>query len=379
MSEKLLTPLDVMPPALRQLVESILKKHLPTSRNPSTANSTKLAKRLEVLENLWAELHWEHSISDLQQRRQNLQQRIEQRMTLLQPRLPKLRQKYAARLQKRRQKLSAKRERWEQKKQTWRNALKASRHDLAAKQQLLTLPLNELIEHRIRESEAELQHATASYNEQAMLLQQVENNGNTSLQRKKRSLTSAFTALQHSLKQMQDQAPQQLRQLQQQTAQRRHDFCALVSTWKNAATERETRLLAELEVWNKRHPMLSAALPSWDDLEASWQQLSAYKQTLTEQSQQLWQRKQRLSSAEQTMQTEWQRVSSKPSWSGLRSEGQRTDWLKSSLPLRRIWRDLFPCMIACAQLKKELLSGGFLAPDEYPEIDLAWAAVELRW
>lgn len=96
------------------------------------------------------------------------------------------------------------------------------------------------------------------------------------------------------------------------------------------------RLHAELEAWNRQHPMLSAALPSWDDLQASWQQLSDYKQNLNGQSQQLRQRKQHLSSAEQTMQAEWQHVNGKPSWSRLRSEGQRMDWLKNSLPPRRI-------------------------------------------
>ena len=377
MSEKLLNPLDMIPPALRQLVEYILTKHQLPSRNPSTASSTRLAKRLEALESLWAELQWQPSISDLTQRAQNLQQRSEQRMTLLQPRLPKLRQKYVTRLQKRRQKLSAKKQRWEQKKQTWRNALLVSRRDLKAKQTLLTLPSTQLIEQQLLTYNSEWQRDDKTIAEQSRLLKQAENNYASSLQQTKRRLTHDFNALEQSLKEKQQQAPQLTKQLQQQNAQFRCDLPGLVSTWSAAATGRETRLLAELEHWNAQHPILSDALPSWDDLQASWQQLNAYKQTLTETSQQLQQRKQQVRSVEQTMQAEWQRVSGRPSLLRLHSEGQRMDWLKNSLPLRRVWRDLFPRMIACAQLKKELLSGGFLAPDEYPEIDIAWASVEL--
>jgi hypothetical protein len=78
------------------------------------------------------------------------------------------------------------------------------------------------------------------------------------------------------------------------------------------------------------------------------------------------------------MQTEWQRVSTKPSLSTPPSVGQRQDWLKKSLPLRIIWRELLSLMKRCALLKAELLTGGFLSVEEYPEIDVAWAAVEFR-
>ncbi len=151
----------------------------------------------------------------------------------------------------------------------------------------------------------------------------------------------------------------------------------LVATWKDAAIERETRLRDELEAWKTKRPILSVVVPSWDDLSASLQQLSDYKQNLNVWSQQLHQRKKLLANAEQTMQAEWQRVNAKPSLLALHSAEQRQDWLKKSLLLRLIWRDLLPLMKRCALLKVELLTGGFLTVEEYSEIDVVWAAVEL--
>jgi hypothetical protein len=376
MSEKLLTPLEVMPPALRQLVETIRKKHWQTSQNPLIASSTKLGKQLEVLENLWAELQWEHSISDLQQRTQTLQQRKAERTTLLQQHLPALRQKYARRLEKKRQKLSAKKLSWKQKKQMWRESLKASKRDLAAKLEQLTWPSTQLIEQQLLTYENEWKSAEQQIAEQSKLLQQAENSYDASLQQKKQTLKNAFNALQMSLSDKQQQAPQLLMKLQQQNAQRRRELPGLVATWKNAAIEREMRLQEELEAWKTKHPILSVAVPSWDDLNASLQQLSDYEQSLNEWSQQLHQRKKLLASAEQTMQTEWQRANAKPSLLALHSTEQRMDWLKKSLPLRLVWRELLPLMKRCALLKVELLTNAFLDVEEYPEIDVAWATVE---
>jgi hypothetical protein len=215
MSEKLLTPLDVMPPALRHLVESILKKHPPTSRNPLNANSTKLERQLAVLESLWAELQWQPFVTALQEREQTLQQRKAERTTLLQQRLPMRRQKYARRLEKQRQKLNEKKLSWAQRKHMWRESLKASKRDLAAKSEQLTWPSKQLIEQQLLTYENEWKNAEQRIAEQSKLLQQAENSYDASLQQKKQTLKNAFSALQKSLSNRQQQAPQLLTQLQQ--------------------------------------------------------------------------------------------------------------------------------------------------------------------
>ena len=378
MSEKLLTPLEIMPPALRHLIETILKKHQRTSQNLLIASSTKLGKQLEILENLWAELQWQHSINDLQQRATSSAQRKTERPMLVQQQLPKLRQKYARRLEKRRQKLSAKKLSWQQKKQTWRNSLKASKRELAAKLTLLTWPSTQFIEQQLQTYENEWKSVAQRIDEQSKLLQQAENSYDASLRQKKQTLTNAFNSLKKSLSEKQLQAPQLLTKLQQQNAQSRSELPGLIATWKSAATEREMRLYDELEAWKTKHPMLFVAVPSWEDLSASLQQLSDYKQSLNDWSQQLQQRKKALDSAEQNMLAEWQRVNAKPSLSALHSTEQKTDWLRKSLPLRLVWRELLPLMKRCALLKVELLTSGFLGAEEYPEIDVAWSAVEFQ-
>lgn len=378
MSEKLLFPLEVMPPALRHLVESIRKKHPPTSRNPLNANCTKLEKQLAVLENLWAELQWDHSVSDLHTRTQTLQQRKAERTTLLQPHLPKLRQKYAHRLEKKRQKLSAKKLSWEQRKQMWRESLKASKRELAAKLEQLTWPSTQLIEQQLLSYENEWKSAEQRIDEQSKLLQQAESSYDASVQQQKLTLKNTFNALQQRLSNKQQQAPQLLKKLRQQNTQSRNELPGLVATWKSAAIGREMRLHDELEAWKTKHPMLTVALPSWDDLNASLQELSSYKQSLNDWNQQLQQRKMALSSAELRMQAEWQRVNARPSLLGLHSAEQRQDWLKKLLPLQTIWRELHPLMKRCALLKDELLTGGFLGAEEFPEIDVAWTMVEFR-
>ena len=378
MSEKLLTPLEVMPPALRQLVESIRKKHPPTSRNPSNASYTKLEKQLAVLENLWAELQWEHSVSDLQARTQTLQQRKAGRTTLLQPHLPKLRQKYARRLEKKRQELSAKKLSWEQQKQMWRESLKASKREFAAKSAQLTWPSTQLIEQQLLSYENEWKSAEQRIAEQSKLLRQAESSYDASVQQKKQTLKNDFNALQQRLNNKQQQAPQLLTKLRQQNTQSRSELPGLVATWKRAAIGREMRLRDELEAWKTKHPMLTVALPSWNDLSASLQELSSYKQSLNDWNQQLQQRKMALTSAELRMQAEWQRVNAKPSLWGLHSAAQRQDWLKKLLPLQTIWRELHPLMKRCALLKAELLTGGFLGAEEFAEVDLAWAMAEFH-
>ena len=378
MSEKLLTPLEVMSPALRHLVESILKKQPPTSQNPLNASSTKLEKQLAVLESLWAELQWEPFVAALQERTQTLQQRKAERTTLLQPHLPKLRQKYAHRLLKKRQKLSAKKLSWEQRKQMWRESLKASKRELGEKSAQLTLPSTHIVEQQLLTYENEWKSAAQRIDEQSKLLQQAENSYESSVKQKRLTLKNAFNALQKSLSDKQQQAPQLLKKLRQQNIQSRSELPGLVATWKSAATGREMRLHAELKAWKTKHPILSAAVPSWDDLNASLQELSSYKQSLNDWNQQLQQRKKVLSSAELRMQAEWQRVNAKPSLWGLHSAEQRQDWLKKSLPLRTIWRELLPLMKRCALLKAELLTGGFLDDEAFPKIDVAWTMVEFR-
>lgn len=378
MSEKLLTPLEVMPEALRHLVESIRKKHPPTSRNPLNASSTRLEKQLAVLESLWAELQWEHSVSDLQARTQTLQQRKAERTTLLQPHLPKLRQKYARRLEKRKEKLSAKKLSWEQRKQMWRESLKASKRELAAKSAQLTWPSTQLIEQQLLSYENEWKSAEQRIDEQSKLLQQAESSYDASVKQKKLTLKNDFNALQQRLNNKQQQAPQLLKKLRQQNAQSRSELPGLVATWKSVATGREMRLRDELEAWKTKHPILSVALPSWDDLNASLQELSSYKQSLNDWNQQLQQRKMVLNSAELHMQIEWQSVNAKPSMWGLHSDELRQDWLKKLLPLQTIWRELHPLMKRCALLKDELLTGGFLGAEEFSEVDSAWRMLELR-
>ena len=187
-----------------------------------------------------------------------------------------------------------------------------------------------------------------------------------------------FNALQQRLSNKQQQAPQLLKKLRQQNMQSRSELPGLVATWKSVATGREMRLRDELEAWKAKHPMLTVALPSWDDLNASLQELNSYKQSLNDWNQQLQQRKMALNNAELRMQAEWQRVNAKPSLLGLHSAEQRQDWLKKLLPLQTIWRELHPLMKRCALLKDELLTGGFLGTEEFPEIDVAWTMLKFR-
>jgi transcription-repair coupling factor (superfamily II helicase) len=236
----------------------------------------------------------------------------------------------------------------------------------------------QLIEQQLLTYENEWKNAEQRIDEQSRLLQQAESSYDASLQQKKQTLKNAFNALQQRLSNKQQQAPQLLKKLRQQNTQSRSELPGLVATWKSAATGREMRLRDELEAWKTKHPMLTVALPSWHDLNASWQELSSYKQSLNDWNQQLQQRKMALSSAELRMQAEWQRANAKPSLWGLHSAEQRQDWLKKSLPLRTIWRELHPLMKRCALLKAELLTGGFLAAEEFLEIDVAWTMVELR-
>ncbi len=376
MSEKLPTPLEVMQPEVRHWLESVIKKYQHLAQSASTANSPKLEQQYAQLINLWAELQWEHSVNALQTRTQTLQQRKARRTTLLQQQLPKLRQKYAHRLQKKRQDLSAKRQNWEQRKQTWREFLKRSKRDLAAKLEQQTMPSTHFVEQQLLTYENEWKSAEQRIAEQSTLLQQAESSYDSNVKQKKLTLKNAFTALQKSLSDKQQQAPQLLKKLRQQNTQSRNELPGLVATWKSAATGREMRLRDELEAWKMKHPTVSVALPSWDDLNASLQELSSYKQSLNDWNQQLQQRKKVLDRAEQNMVAEWQRVNAKPSLSGLHSAELRTEWLKKSLPLRLVWRDLLPLMKRCALLKDELLTAGFLCVEEFPEIDVGWAAVQ---
>jgi hypothetical protein len=288
-------------------------------------------------------------------------------------------------LQKRKQKLAAKKQRWELKKQKLRESLQASKRALAEQSRLLSLTSEQLACELPLGYDSEWQNAERRIAEQNTLLQQAESNYEPSLTEKRLTLTNAFNALKKSLSERQLQAPLTLTQLQQQNAQRRTDLPALVATWKAAAAVRETRCNDDLTRWFTSHPISSGDVPSQEVLTSRQllvskrkQALTSRKQTLSEKKRALQQRKQQLSSVEQAMLTEWQRVSTKPSLSTPPSAGQRQDWLKKSLPLRAIWRELLPLMKRCALLKAELLTGGFLSAEEYPEIDVAWAAVEFH-
>lgn len=376
MSEKLLTPLDVMPPALRHMVETILKKHQPLSQNPSNASSTKLGKLYEVLQNSWEELQWVPSMSDLGQRTTRLQQQKSARPTSWPHSLRKLRQNYERNLQERRQTFAQQQQHWEQKKQTWRDSLKEKKQDLQESRRLLSLPFEQFVNEQPLGYDAEWQSAEQRIAEQNMLLQHSEANYTTALQKHKTLLRNAFEKLERRSKQEQRENPLTLQRLQQWNAQSRAELPALVATWKDAAAVRETSLREELADWKANHQTLAAELPSWSDLNVSGQQLSDWKPTLTARHQRLQERKQRLSHAEQTMHAEWQRVSAKPSLSAPPSAEQKRDWLRKSLPLRAIWRELLPLMKRCALLKAELLTIGLLSADDYPEIEVDWAAVE---
>lgn len=143
MSEKLLTPLEVIPPALRHSIESILRKHQLPNLNPLSASSTRLGRQVEALENLWQELQWEPLLNDLQQREARLTELKATPTPLVQRSLPERRQIYVENLQQRKQTLAARRQSWEQKKQSWRTSLQASKRDLREKLRLLSLPFEQ--------------------------------------------------------------------------------------------------------------------------------------------------------------------------------------------------------------------------------------------
>ena len=376
MSEKLLTPLDVMPPTLRHLVEAILKKHQPLSPNPSNASSTKLGKLYEVLQNSWQELQWAPSMSDLEQRTTRWQQQKSARPTTWPYSLLKLRQDYERSLQERKQNFAQQQQHWEQKKQAWRDCLRGSKQNLQESRRQLSLPFEQFVNEQPLGYDAEWQSAERRIAEQNMLLQQGEANDTTAWQQHKTLLRSAFGKLELRLKQEQHNSPLELVRLQQLNAQCRADLPGLVTTWKAAAAVRVTSLREELTDWKANPPTLDAELPNWSDLNVSGQQLSNWKPTLTARHQRLQERKQRLSHAEQTMHAEWQRVNAKPNLLAPPSAEQKRDWLRKSLPLRAIWRELLPLMKRCALLKAELLTIGLLSADDYPEIEVGWAAVE---
>ena len=373
MNEKLLTPLEVMPVALRQAIETILKKYQWLDQNPSAANSTSLSRPYEALRSLWEELQWEPFVTDLQQRETSLMQQQADRPTSVQQQLEKARGYYAKSLQQRRQSLERRKERLERRKHVLRDSMSTTRQELAEKSRLLTLPSKQLVEHQLLSYAGEWSNAEQHIATQHELLQQEEASYPNALQQHKNTLRSAFEQLKQRLDEQQQNAPLTIQRLQQWSAQYRSDLPALVATWKAAATVRETSLRAELENWNANHPTLADALPSWPDLNERAQELKNWRQTLIERSLPLQQRKQALAHAEQTMHAAWQRVSRKPNFSTPPSNEQRMDWLRKSRPLTDALSNLGQLTRHCAALKAELLTVGFLRPDDYPEIDVTWA------
>jgi hypothetical protein len=376
MSEKLLTPLDVMPAALRHSIETILKKHQRLDQNPSAANSSNLSKPYEALKSSWAELQWKPFATDLQQREKNLTQQQAARPTIVQTQLDKAKGSYARSFQERRLSLERRKQLLEQRKEELRNSMRTTRHELAEKSRLLSLPFEQFVNEQPLGYDDEWQSAEKRIAEQNMLLQQSEACYKTDLQQHETLLRSAFGKNELRLKQELHNSPLELARLQQLNAQLRAELPDLVATWKAAAAVRETSLREQLDDWKANHQTLAAELPNWSDLNVSGQQLSDWKPTLTARHQRLQERKQRLTHAEQTMHAEWQRVSAKPSLSAPPSAEQKRDWLQKSLPLRTIWRELLPLMKRCALLKAELLTIGLLSADDYPEIEVDWANVE---
>lgn len=377
MSEKLLTPLEVMPVALRHSMETILKKHQRLGQNPSAASSSSLSKPYEALKSLWKELQWEPYVTDLQQRETSLTQQQAARPKTVQQQLGRVRGAYARSFQERRQSLGRRKQHLAQRKQALRDSMLATRQELSEKLRLLTLPLEQLIEHQLLSYTSEWNSAEQRIATQNELLQQAEANYPNVLQQHKNTLRTALEKIEQLLNEQQRNAPLTLQRLQQWNAQKRSALPGLFATWKAAAAVRETSLREELADWNASHQTSADELPSWPDLNASGQQLSDWRQTLTEKSQQLQQRKQLLSHAEQTMHAEWQRVSRKPSFSAPQSNEQRTDWQRKSRPLKDSLSDLRQLMMRCASIKAELLTAGLLSPEQYPEIDSAWAELEL--
>ena len=271
-----------MPPALRHAVTTVLKKYQHLDQNPSPASYSSLSKPYEALKSLWAELQWELYETDLQTLEASVRQQQAERPLRVQQKLSELRESYVRNFQQRRQRLTERKQRLEQKKQELRNSMTATRNELAEKSRLLSLNSEQLIAQQLLRYESEWTSA-----EQRIETQQQQ------LQQHKQTLRDAFNKLQLSLSEQPPTVPQRLKQLQLQSAQYRSALPGLVATWKNAATERETRLREELASWNAKYPMLSDGLPTWNDLQTSWQQLNDYRQSLNEWNQQLQQRKQR--------------------------------------------------------------------------------------
>ena len=376
MSEKLLTPLDVMPPALRHALETILTTYRHLDRSPSIASSSKLGKLYEDLKSLWQELQWEPWLTDLQARATRLAKQRSKRSAMVQKRLRARRQDYATNLQTRKQHLAQKTMRWEQKKQAWRNCLTGLKHDLEEKLQQQTWSSTQLVEPLLRSYASEWTNAERRIAEQKLLLQKSEASYPTDLQQHETLLRTAFGKTVLRLKQELHNSPLELARLQQLNTQRRNALPGLVATWKAAAAVREMSLREELADWNTKHRTSADELPSWLDLNASAQQVSDWRQTLTTRSQHLQQRKQHLSSSAARMSSEWQHANRKPGFSQPLSSEQHMDWLRKSKPLKDALSELCQFTKRCAMLKAELLTAGFLGPDDFPDIDAAWEGAE---
>lgn len=260
MSEKLLTPLEVIPPALGHSIESILRKHQLPNLNPLNASSTRLRRQLEALENLWQELQWEPLLNDLQQRETRLMELKATPTPLVQRSLPERRQIYVENLQQRKQTLAARRQSWEQKKQSWRTSLQASKRDLRKKLRLLSLPFEQFTNEQPLSYDSEWQRAEQRISEQNKLLQQAEHNYATALQQKKQHLTNAFNELKKNLS-AQQQTLLTWQQLRQENMHYRAALPALVITWRAEAAAREMSCSAQLADWQTRSSTLTGDVP----------------------------------------------------------------------------------------------------------------------
>jgi hypothetical protein len=286
MSEKLLTPLEVMPPALRHSIETILQKHQLPNLNPLSANSTRLRKQLEALESLWQELRWEPLLNDLQQRETRLTELKATPTLLVQQGLPEQRQMYVENLQQRKQTLAARRQSWEQKKQLWRTSLQTSKHDLREKLRLLNMPFEQFANEQLLRYDNEWQRAEQRISEQNKLLQQAEHNYTTALRQKKQHLTNAFNELKKNLS-VHQQTLLTWQQLRQENMHYRAALPSLVTTWRAEAAAREMSYSAQLADWQTRSSTLTGDVPRQVVLTSRRQLLTRRQQSLSERRQRL--------------------------------------------------------------------------------------------
>ena|GEM_PF-6403631 len=372
MSEKLQTPLEVMPPELRRSIERILTKHQVLAQSPSAASSLSLTAPYAALTSLWQELQWEPYVTDLQQQETALRQQQAERPQALRKQLHEARTSYVGSLQERRQNLAWKKQRFEQKKQELRASMLATRQQLAQKARLLTLSLAHYTDEQPLGYESEWRSAEQRIAEQNMLLQRAEANYPIALQQKKRHLIAAFNELQRSWNKKKQNGPHELAALRQQNAQCRNALPGLVSTWKAEAAEKLMQCNAKLTA-------LRQMLASDDDCELDTATLTSKQQHLNEKKESLMRRRQELNARKHwwppAPTTRIANGFEAMPYAQLISELPRR--LKQNAePLRLALHELVRCAVSSSELKMQLLTAGLLDPSQFPEIDTTWRSLD---